>query len=272
MDDFPRNLRHLCNAKKSISAVCRDIGVNRQQFNRYLSGATKPSGNNLYKIAGYFDVSVEALFLPAREFAEVVGFAGEEDQAGGRDRLIRLIQKAVHRKIKNLRRFVGYYQSFFVSPERGGMIASAFISLYEVDGVIYSKSYERPQTGGTTGRYFSKYEGVVSESSNSIFIIEFEVLSKDAIVETILYKPYRRQLEYLSGTTMGMDFNRKPFCAPIIWKYLGVSPDIRRGLARAGTYSFDDPAIDASVRKLLSQPIKGGLQLITGSDWYHRAD
>lgn len=268
MDNFPRNLRQLCTLKKSISEVCREIGINRQQFNRYLTGATRPSGNNLYRIARYFGVTVEELFLPNAEFGEVISLAGIQVNTAGHDRLGHLLNEAVHRKVRNLRKYIGYYQSYFVSPERNGRIASAFISMYEAGGLICSKSYERSHGDEQSSRYFSKYEGLVSESHNCIFVVEFEVLSKDAIVETILFKPYRRQLSYLSGLTMGMDGERKPFCTPIIWKYLGSSPDIRLGMARAISYALDDPAIDATVRKLLTQPVTSSLPVIIGSDWY----
>ena len=48
--------------KSSISQVCRDIGMNRQQFNKYLSGVTLPSPATLEKLAVYFGVEQRSLF------------------------------------------------------------------------------------------------------------------------------------------------------------------------------------------------------------------
>ena len=45
------NLRQLCRQRRSTSEVCRAIGINRQQFNKYLSGAAVPSSFNLARIA-----------------------------------------------------------------------------------------------------------------------------------------------------------------------------------------------------------------------------
>ena len=59
---FSENLLSLCNAKGSIADACRDIGINRQQFNKYLSGQVLPSSVNLLKICKHFDVPSHSLF------------------------------------------------------------------------------------------------------------------------------------------------------------------------------------------------------------------
>ena len=42
IDAFTVNLRAACATRRSISEVCREIGINRQQFNRYISGEARP--------------------------------------------------------------------------------------------------------------------------------------------------------------------------------------------------------------------------------------
>jgi len=46
---FGTNLKQLCQNKPSISAVTRDLGINRTQFNRYMSGESFPRPDILYK-------------------------------------------------------------------------------------------------------------------------------------------------------------------------------------------------------------------------------
>ncbi|MCQ0987225.1 helix-turn-helix domain-containing protein [Jiella marina] len=55
------NLSLLCRGK-NVAAICRSIGINRAQFNRYLSGQALPSERNVTKIAAYFGVQPTALF------------------------------------------------------------------------------------------------------------------------------------------------------------------------------------------------------------------
>lgn len=54
--NFGTNLRNLCKTRESIAQVCRDLDINRVQFNRYMSGHSFPKPNVLDRICEYFDV------------------------------------------------------------------------------------------------------------------------------------------------------------------------------------------------------------------------
>jgi hypothetical protein len=41
--DFTHNLGLLCSYQRSIAEICRKLGFNRQQFNKYLAGSVMPS-------------------------------------------------------------------------------------------------------------------------------------------------------------------------------------------------------------------------------------
>lgn len=58
------NLRHLSQRAPSISALCRDLGVNRTQFNRYLAGESFPRPDVLHRICTYFKVDARILLEP----------------------------------------------------------------------------------------------------------------------------------------------------------------------------------------------------------------
>lgn len=61
---FGRNLRDLCANGPSISALCAEIGINRTQFNRYLSGEAFPRPDILHRICSYFEVDARILLEP----------------------------------------------------------------------------------------------------------------------------------------------------------------------------------------------------------------
>ncbi len=56
-----KNLRKLCADVTSISDLCRTIGVNRTQFNRYLTGTAFPRPDVLFRICRHFDVDANIL-------------------------------------------------------------------------------------------------------------------------------------------------------------------------------------------------------------------
>lgn len=63
------NLRHLSKQAVSISALCRDLGINRTQFNRYLSGESFPRPDVLHRICSYFGVDARILLDPVEKIA-----------------------------------------------------------------------------------------------------------------------------------------------------------------------------------------------------------
>ena len=70
-ENFSKNLRTLCNNQISVAHVCRKMEINRQQFNKYLSGQIYPSKYNLNKICQYFQFSEEELNLESSQFLKI---------------------------------------------------------------------------------------------------------------------------------------------------------------------------------------------------------
>src|ERR1700716_1178586 len=56
------NLARLCEGRGSIAAVCRATQINRQQFNRYLSGETVPNKRNRERICRFSPMAGRELF------------------------------------------------------------------------------------------------------------------------------------------------------------------------------------------------------------------
>ncbi|WP_299041382.1 helix-turn-helix transcriptional regulator [uncultured Tateyamaria sp.] len=63
---FGDNLRILADAYPSISELSRQLGINRTQFNRYLSGESFPRPDVLSRICDFFDVDARVLLEPVQ--------------------------------------------------------------------------------------------------------------------------------------------------------------------------------------------------------------
>lgn len=61
---FGNNLRYLARGHASISELSRQLGINRTQFNRYLSGESFPRPDILNRICQFFDVDARILLEP----------------------------------------------------------------------------------------------------------------------------------------------------------------------------------------------------------------
>lgn len=61
---FGDNLRQLARRHASVSELSRQLGINRTQFNRYLSGESFPRPDVLDQICRFFDVDARILLEP----------------------------------------------------------------------------------------------------------------------------------------------------------------------------------------------------------------
>jgi len=72
-EHFATNLKLACSHYRSISEVCRQLSINRAQFNKYLSGQSRPTAYNLKRIGDFFGVEEYELDLPADQFSRLIG-------------------------------------------------------------------------------------------------------------------------------------------------------------------------------------------------------
>lgn len=251
-DEFAANLRLICSTEASISAVCRAIGINRQQFSKYLSGTSSPSAQNMRKISMHFGIRPAEFLLPPLEFEAHPTVASRlvavPDSGGSR----REFESAFRGQTVSLRRYFGYYLSYFFTESWENSIICALVRLDEHEGMVRCKSMERSIDPEDGGLYLSKYDGRVAMLGNRIFVMEFQVMARDALVETVLFPVGRGQLTYLRGTTFGITSRqRSPFSSPVVWNYLGASPNLMNAMRKVGRYDINSPSIDQRVKTIL---------------------
>jgi hypothetical protein len=256
MNEFAANLRLLCDKRKSVSAVCRDIGINRQQFGRYLAGSALPSKYNLGVIARHFGVPAEHLIFPRNEFATLHGGRDTEASTSVMNSPF-FYRRAFPGDLQALRRYCGYWFTHFRTPRFVDAVVRGLLCLRQNGTEIQSKYIERAPG------YVSKYNGTVSLLNGCIFLVEFEYLSSDSIVETILFPSYRERLDHLVGLTLGVTsrVHRQPYASKVVWKFLGEYVEVRARLKECGFVNMNSRTLDPHVRKLLSDQNAGPLSL-----------
>jgi len=155
-----------------------------------------------------------------------------------------------------LARYLGYYHSFFRAFSWDGYVMCALACIHECEGRVFVKTIERPRDSREDVRYLSKYKGLVTMLENRIFVIEFESLARDAIVETILYPAQRSRVALLRGVTLGVSSKRRePYASRVVWKYLGRTIDRRAALGAVGLYKADSRHVDRRVLSLLGEQV-----------------
>lgn len=250
-EDFSENLRSICAEYGSIAQVCREIGINRQQFNRYLNGGGMPSAHNLRRIARHFDLSEAEFYLQKDEFNRRHILNPKRTASGPVD----LMTGPFRDQTKTLRRYLGFYHSHFQTPTWDGMILRSLIWLYEKDGYVMSRSVERVVAEDGSIHQKSRYEGMVSQRGNRVFVVEHEMVRDGSIVETILTPSHRQQVKFLRGITIGVAWRPhiSPYASHAIWKRIDNTVTLREALRACGAYPHQSRNIDPTVRSYLSE-------------------
>ncbi|WP_420548102.1 helix-turn-helix transcriptional regulator [Curvivirga sp.] len=249
IENFSKNLRSLCADYGSMAHICREIGINRQQFNRYVNGAGMPSAHNLRRIARYFKVSEESLMLDHEAF--VIEHINQKSP--NTTSPLEFMADVFKNQAKHLRRYLGVYHAHFISPSWEGHIMRSLFWLREEDGVVVSHSNERASNPDSSVIMRTRYDGLVAFRGNKIYLVERSRSDDGVISETILFPAHRQQIQYLRGLSFGVAFQPQPipFNTKIIWKRVPTKITAREAIAATGIFPFNSPQIDPVVKKYL---------------------
>ncbi|HEY9538593.1 MAG TPA: helix-turn-helix transcriptional regulator [Kiloniellaceae bacterium] len=258
---FAENLRLLCSYYESVSAVCRRLGMNRQQFNKYLAGHSMPSRHNLRRICAFFGVEEAEIMLPNRRFAEIVELRPRGRRDGSEQPIdlqhIELLRRLSGNKLDA---YLGYYYRYFYSYGFPGRIVKSLLGLYRKDGIYYTKnvgilsdrSEERPYS------IHFKYLGLPLLLNDRIFLLEYEQVLQDMVSETILYPAYRNRLDRLLGLqcTLAGRRTREPAAGKVVLEFLGRRINVRKALRTCGLFTPEEKRVPASIVRQLDNHIR----------------
>lgn len=261
-ENFRRNLTFICRYFESISYICRRIGMNRQQFNKYLSGKSFPSRKTMRRLCDYFGVEETEFVMDPGEFTELVRLRAPHEQR----RIAELphfphVQRLMERSRGSLERYVGYYYRYFYSYGYPGYIVKSLMAIFQVDGFYYSKNIGHFHIPDDTGqeRVWFRYLGTVLHIQDRIYALEYEDRLQDMVAETILYPAYRTHRNFLSGVqcTLAGSRSRTPSAGRVVFEYLGRYIDALNALRHCGLFPENSESIPKYILERIDNRTKG---------------
>lgn len=258
-----QNLRLLCSHYRSIAEVCRLLGINRAQFNKYLAGQSRPTAHNRRRIGDFFGVEDYELELPPERFAALVGArTGRSEPAG--DPLLNLLQP-LREHASSLQRYCGWYLEYANSMSVPGRILVSLVQLRAERGSYLFERQERQLAadaapGEDAAR--CRYLGAAFYLQDRLFLIDYESLTGNEISYTVLIPSFKSRIGRLNGLKSGVSSGdrRTPACTRVVWDYLGAEINRVDAYRQLLLYRPDDPRLDAEIRRRLT----GGVQLHNG--------
>ncbi len=268
--NFAVNLRLVCDQYRSVAHVCRSLEMNRQQFNKYLSGKIYPSKHNLNRVCIFFRLSEEQLNLKPEEFSQVVAESYQSEV----DPPVSMIEKVIGSlpdSVEALSRYEGYYYSHFHALGFPGQLVRSLVQIYRQKNRFYTRNTEHlwNKEKADSHRHRFKYKGIALYLGDRIFITELEVLTKTAICHTILFPSYRNVVDTLSGITTGVGSinSHMPKATRVEYQFLGKQVDVKEVLRGCGLFNIDSRLIDSEIRERIDNEMTDQKYLLTAREF-----
>ena len=259
--NLSRNLRLLLGYSRSISDVCRRIGISRQQFSKYLYQKSFPTFRSLQRICDHFGLDDWELLLPHTEFKNLI--AVRPPDATSRFRPFKSgVESTLWEKSragKDLAPFLGYYYSHFVVKGKTSQILRTLVCLFEVDGIVGTKTIERTFSEDGTATV-TKYDGIAYYSGHRLYISERERFLDRTIWHTTLYATSTHGELFFSGLGLGSTIDSVQHISSYrtIFQFLGRKVNHYEVLKGCGRFSLDSPEISPYVRDNIENRIEEG--------------
>ena len=256
---FAANLRLLCSRQGSISQVCRKLGINRQQFNKYLSGRHSPSIENTRVIANYFGIGPEVMFSEHDHFRTLIegNFFDVLDHLRRAPQVVRFLDAMTLANKLSLGQYVGCYDRYqFSSIYARRILRSAFCIFRNGDFLNHYyierfPSYDNPRKT----EYVFKYHGFTFPIEDRLFCIDFETVQRNEMTFGIFSPVQRNAKQFMFGVVSGVAATmfRQPFSTRAVLHFRRHGLLSRAELEAANALDMNDPSVPREAREYLGE-------------------
>jgi len=257
MTNFSQNLRTLCKTQPSVSKICREIGLNRQQFERYLQGSSVPSSHNTFRIGQYFGIDEQSLFQSPDQFSAARAAMPNDLSSSS------LFNDLFPGNLAVLRNYIGLYHTHFVNMTWPTFVQRGLCLVTEENSKIVTHYIGRVTDPKSNQIFRSRFRGMLSMQGDQLFLLERGSRSSDALAQTILLPPERHSSAYISGLTFAMAWrpHRAPFSSRTIWKRLQNRFDYRTPISQCGLIEAGSRSLDPVIRSFFADNTRNFLEL-----------
>lgn len=253
---FAQNLQFLTQTAESVAALCAELKINRQQYNKYLSGKHVPSRRNIALIARFFSVSEKDFFIDPARFRRIYENSNRRISRAIQGSFL-LKEHAVRLQASSgeFRSFLGVYARYQVSSIYKNTVLRSILRLYEKDGFIFYYYLERFRSldNPNSVAFSFKYHGVCNFVDGKVFLVDVETRQQNELTFAVLTPIARLPQRLMFGLATGVaaDVFREPFSTRVALTMLSPG-SLRPGHLRlASSLQPDDPSIPEEVRLYL---------------------
>ena len=243
------NLARLCESKGSIAAVCRATDINRQQFNRYLSGDTVPNKRNRDKICRYFGIEERELF---REPAEDPARRSADASGSWSHREMRAAMKLIYSEPQASIRPGIYFAHFAIPEDQSSIMRSVLVVRNDGNLTTFRRLTGISEPRRSWWSHFTgDHKGIIIERLGWLYLVALNWRgTRDPTMLALRWIPISEPM--LGGHAMIMT-PAGPTVTAVVVSPCEKSMRFRAAVRASHVYSSDDQEIDPMIMDALDQ-------------------
>lgn len=249
---FAKNLRRHCENQPSIAAICAATKINRQQFNKYLSGKVLPGSRNLRKICLFLGVHEEELFKRKSSSNSAAGATGRQPKLNARVATallgLEFADEGLDFQSPGLEE--GFYYCYFPLVDRTRTLLRSLVWVHRKNRQTHFVRVTSVlgRSNLSSKRIRGRHSGIVFSSAADIFMLAFNRYAKGQLTVAVFHHS-----NYGSGGDLrvGRSLTRSPEGMRCMWSVLApiaAGTPVRTMLKSVGVCAEDDPSVDVGVR------------------------
>lgn len=248
------NIRQLCERHGSIAEACRGIGINRQQFNKYLSGRRLPGAATMRKLCEFFAISEKDLFLEPEAFKRATGRGNPAAAPCLPGKLGPLLCEMAEGAVDCISQ--GLYYAYYPWLRDATKTLRSLLVIRQRGGVLVFKRFTRIVFPGDNSKYCprSKHDGLVFERQGTIFLAALEGRAPGGVSLMTFGRPAAGQTGVFVGLALVMTAWGDPIASRVTLEHLPSHASLRQALGRCGVIDLHSNDIDSVTRETIAAP------------------
>ncbi len=246
---FSANLTRLCASQASIAAICRATQINRQQFNRYLSGESLPNQRNLAKICEFFGVDERGMF-GQDESAPPKGPLTETSWWSHVD--LRAALKLIHSDTRPSIAAGLYFADFAVPGDRSSIVRSAIVIRNDGNLTTFRRLTGLSERKGSWwSQFHGDHKGFILERAHWLYLVGLNARgSREPSLIVLRWMSGSRPM--LTGQALVMG-PAGPTATAVVVNPCRPGMKLRTAVRASHVYSTDDPHIEPLILDALEE-------------------
>lgn len=247
-ESLSANLSRLCEGENSIAAVCRATRINRQQFNRYLSGDSLPNQRNREKICHYFNIDEPELFREAsgtlaKERDDAVSWSHGD---------LRAALKLVHSEVRTSIAPGIYFAHFAIPHDQTSIMRSTVVVRSDGNLSTFRRLTGISEPKGSWWSHFhGDHKGVILERRHWLYFLGLN--GRGNREPTLLVLRWLANSQPMLGGHAMILTPPGPTMTAMVMHPCRPGMKLAAAIRASHVYSMDDPSVDPMVVDSLDQ-------------------